>query len=103
MRHESIETTMRYYVGVNAEATADELWSAPGYIPGTRLAEAGLEPNAEVQAILAISVAPGTESGTVDADLAEVVEAWPTLDDETRRRIVALVRGVGVGAANPYP
>ena len=26
MRHESIETTMQYYVGVNAEATADELW-----------------------------------------------------------------------------
>ena len=26
MRHESLETTMRYYVGQNAEATADELW-----------------------------------------------------------------------------
>jgi len=25
MRHESIETTMRFYVGQNAEATADEL------------------------------------------------------------------------------
>jgi integrase len=30
MRHESLETTMRYYVGVNAEATADELWAAIG-------------------------------------------------------------------------
>ncbi len=30
MRHESIETTMKYYVGVNAEATADELWAAVG-------------------------------------------------------------------------
>jgi integrase len=28
MRHESIETTMRFYVGQNAEATADELWRA---------------------------------------------------------------------------
>jgi integrase len=28
MRHESLETTMRYYVGQNAEATADELWRA---------------------------------------------------------------------------
>jgi integrase len=28
MRHESLETTMRYYVGTNAEATADELWKA---------------------------------------------------------------------------
>jgi integrase len=30
MRHESIETTMRYYVGQNAEATADELWRVTG-------------------------------------------------------------------------
>ena len=28
MRHESIETTMKYYVGRNAEATADLLWEA---------------------------------------------------------------------------
>jgi len=28
MRHESIETTMKYYVGRNAEATADVLWKA---------------------------------------------------------------------------
>lgn len=26
MRHESIETTLRYYVGINAEETAEELW-----------------------------------------------------------------------------
>lgn len=26
MRHASIETTMTFYVGQNAEATADELW-----------------------------------------------------------------------------
>jgi integrase len=31
MRHESIETTLRYYVGVNAERTAEVCWSA---IPG---------------------------------------------------------------------
>jgi integrase len=30
MRHASIETTMRYYVGQNAEATAQELWDAIG-------------------------------------------------------------------------
>ncbi len=30
MRHESIETTMTFYVGLNAEATADELWKATG-------------------------------------------------------------------------
>jgi len=28
MRHESIETTMRYYVGRNAPTTADVLWAA---------------------------------------------------------------------------
>lgn len=28
MRHESIETTMRYYVGRNAHTTADALWAA---------------------------------------------------------------------------
>ena len=26
MRHESIDTTMRYYVGRNAQTTADVLW-----------------------------------------------------------------------------
>ena len=30
MRHESIETTMRYYVGRNAQRTADVLWAAMG-------------------------------------------------------------------------
>jgi len=34
MRHESVETTMTYYVGVNAEATADELWNALGKLSG---------------------------------------------------------------------
>ena len=28
MRHESIDTTMRFYVGRNAEAAADALWQA---------------------------------------------------------------------------
>ena len=28
MRHESIETTMRYYVGRNANTTADAVWKA---------------------------------------------------------------------------
>ncbi len=59
MRHESIETTMQYYVGINAEATADELWRSLGNINGNNgqtretsesekpyktVAEAGLEP-----------------------------------------------------------
>jgi integrase len=35
MRHASIATTMAYYVGDNAEATADALWNAVGTISGT--------------------------------------------------------------------
>ena len=30
MRHADISTTMKYYVGQNAEATADALWAAVG-------------------------------------------------------------------------
>ena len=30
MRHSSIETTMTYYVGQNAQASAEELWAALG-------------------------------------------------------------------------
>ena len=30
MRHESIETTLRYYVGRDAQTTADALWAAYG-------------------------------------------------------------------------
>ncbi|WP_231742611.1 tyrosine-type recombinase/integrase [Stieleria varia] len=28
MRHESIETTLKYYVGINADRTGDALWAA---------------------------------------------------------------------------
>ena len=34
MRHSSINTTMAYYVGTNAEATADAIWEAVGSTPG---------------------------------------------------------------------
>ena len=33
MRHARIETTMKYYVGENADATAEEIWSL-GNNPG---------------------------------------------------------------------
>jgi integrase len=38
MRHSSINTTMAYYVGSNAEATADALWAAAGTNLGTSAA-----------------------------------------------------------------
>jgi len=37
MRHESIETTLKYYVGRNAEATADAIWA--GYESKTKACE----------------------------------------------------------------
>ena len=43
MRHESIETTLRYYVGTNAERTADVCWeafeAARGDLPSPRVVE----------------------------------------------------------------
>lgn len=34
MRHESIDTTLRYYVGRNAEATAEAVWDAFQVVQG---------------------------------------------------------------------
>ena len=39
MRHSKIETTMKYYVGQNAESTAEGLWSAVGTHSGTHGSE----------------------------------------------------------------
>jgi integrase len=39
MRHTDIATTMKYYVGVNAQATASELWRVDGNISGNRVAK----------------------------------------------------------------
>ena len=48
MRHESIDTTMRFYVGQNAEQTADELWRVADTISGTtspkEVDRGGIEP-----------------------------------------------------------
>jgi integrase len=42
MRHESIETTLRYYVGTNAERTAEVCWAAiPGALAGYAAAARG--------------------------------------------------------------
>ena len=40
MRHASINTTMAFYVGQNAEATADALWSTEGNNSGNTRAPA---------------------------------------------------------------
>ena len=37
MRHESIETTLRYYVGRNAETTAETLYQAMGNTSGNKM------------------------------------------------------------------
>lgn len=41
MRHESIETTLRYYVGRNAQSTARTLWEAYKKIPGNTPGNSG--------------------------------------------------------------
>lgn len=53
MRHTDISTTMRYYVGQNAQATAAELWRVAGSKSCSRPAEAGraaVEKSAQVLA-----------------------------------------------------
>lgn len=50
MRHEEIGTTMKYYVGQNAESTADALWNAIGNISGNtgqEAAKSGLKKSAK--------------------------------------------------------
>lgn len=55
MRHESIETTLRFYVGRNAEAAADVLWEAAekggsgNSLGNTNEKSAGSEPAEESQ------------------------------------------------------
>jgi hypothetical protein len=39
MRHTEIATTMKFYVGVNAQATADELWR----VAGSNLGSSGIK------------------------------------------------------------
>ena len=39
MRHEDIQTTMRYYVDLNAEETADAVWAAVERLGDTNLSE----------------------------------------------------------------
>ena len=47
MRHESIETTMRYYVGRNATVTADAVWKAYESQEGTVSGTSGPRPVVE--------------------------------------------------------
>jgi hypothetical protein len=46
----------------------------------------------------AIGSGGGAESGALPADLARVIEAWPTLTRRQRQRIVALVEAARDGA-----
>jgi hypothetical protein len=57
----------------------------------------GLEQYPQSAAILGIPTSGGAESGAVDADsdpidadLAAVVRAWPTMPEQVRRAILAL-------------
>jgi integrase len=47
MRHTEIATTMKFYVGVNAQATADELWRVAGSNLGSKVTEDSVEAESE--------------------------------------------------------
>ena len=49
--------------------------------------------NPEENASFGESAAQGAAVGPIDADLAALNEAWPMLAEDTRRRIVAMVKG----------
>jgi integrase len=51
MRHESIETTLRYYVGRNAQSTADVLWEAHAKAQGNTLGNTPTTATAETTRI----------------------------------------------------
>jgi hypothetical protein len=43
MRHESIDTTMRFYVGRSVEATTEDLWAAYGKTPTSMRGQQGAD------------------------------------------------------------
>ena len=78
MRHESIETTLRYYVGTNAERTADVCWEALE-AAGSALTAPPVVENEEVfdpgDWPTVCQSAPGTPK-TPYAPVAQVDRAW---------------------------
>ncbi len=65
MRHESIQTTMRFYVGRNAQTTADAVWSAYAAKNGTRGTVLGtVEPVATAEGREEIDAKPYANSYT---------------------------------------
>ena len=53
MRHDSIDTTMRYYVGRNAQSTAKVLWRAHKEAPGNTSSNRAAEPSSANEESLA--------------------------------------------------
>jgi integrase len=45
MRHETIETTMKFYVGLDADRLADDLWKSWGDVEEDVYADKGMRPN----------------------------------------------------------
>lgn len=64
------------------------------------MAEAGLEHPTRYTGETQSGIESGAESGAVgarndspDPDLARLIEAWPTLTTDARRRVLAIVNG----------
>ena len=71
------------------------------------VAEAGLEPTSFSSGKTPVSGTGGAESGAVgaenapiDPDLANIIDAWPTLPEGVKAGITAMVEGA---AARPAP
>lgn len=62
------------------------------------MGDEGIELPAYSRGIIGVGGEGGNKSGALPADLARVIEAWPTLTRHQRRRIVALVEAARGGA-----
>jgi hypothetical protein len=111
MRHIDISTTMKYYVGQNAESTADAVWAAQGNSSGNtnrpttpenaktsgddRNRTSAIFPDADADSgtSAANSGAVSRDSSPADPDLAKLIAAWPNLPAAVWSEIMAAIRG----------
>ncbi|MFM7149469.1 MAG: hypothetical protein ACKO23_06465 [Gemmataceae bacterium] len=65
-------------------------------ISPSRNREGGIRPLAKNRLKTAKLKKPGTESGTVDFDLQELIKVWSRSDGVTRKKILAVVKAMVV-------
>jgi hypothetical protein len=64
-------------------------------VNGLSVHPAGIERPSNLKQSTAESATRGTKSGALNADLAAIAEAWPTLPEAIRAGILAMVRAMG--------